>query len=718
MSSFVWGGAGASRRASARSAAATGFHPGSAPPRVFRPECARRRPGRRRPIPRSFRRRRWGCPVRRRWSRPRPGRGPSPVRPRLRAVRQPLVQALPACRGGSLGNGSDRDGRRDGSYGSGSLRGATPAPPAAGRPAVRAVVVRGQSGRCGHDTRILRDLGRCRLVVHRFRLGRRPGQPGAMSGARVPADVGIRTDGPDAGGLLDGAGPEIIRRLPVPRPAFDAPGNRLARTPARPWLPGGRVAAGQSGGAGLAAPRGPSPSAVPRPAAGRPRPAAGPSRHRRRRRTRILRGSASSAGRPAARRRCRCGRRRRLGVVRRLAPGAVARVTAGAGWAAGAWRIGIGAAARLRRAGSAVCWPASRLRSRAQAPSDVRRCGRLRPQAASCGRYRGVPASGCFWVWLRARCAVAPPATARIWQSMPIVLWIACRRFSAWSARPKAPASPEVVNASVRTWSSKWPTWALGSTSAQVLRLILVSVCRISGQARRKTSTSAPGAGGRPGSAQGWAAAGRPGRCRADCAGTRRSGRCRRGWGCRWGRRATRAGTEARRRDLRPGRAGWARRGFVHRPVAGADPRRRQRFPDGLSAGRRGDVAGGCSPGGAEGRWSWQPARRRGCGGHVRCSDCGAAACAGVQAKRQRCGGAGEGGSDVVPGVIQTPLDAVDPGGNAALGLLGAGQQDAGAQQFQVQARRGGPGHLGERGIGDVSGAGELGRPEVVRLVL
>src|SRR6476620_4701285 len=68
---------------------------------------------------------------------------------------------------------------------------------------------------------------------------------------------------------------------------------------------------------------------------------------------------------------------------------------------------------------------------------------------------------------------------------------MAWRRFSEWSALPKAPASPEVLETSVRTWPSNWPTWALGSTSAQVLRLILARVCRTSGQARRRTSTSA-----------------------------------------------------------------------------------------------------------------------------------------------------------------------------------------------------------------------------------
>ncbi len=85
---------------------------------------------------------------------------------------------------------------------------------------------------------------------------------------------------------------------------------------------------------------------------------------------------------------------------------------------------------------------------------------------------------------------LVPPATAVIWQSMPTVLWIACRRFSEWSARPNAPANPVVVKASVRTWPSNAPTWAFGSTSAHVLRLILDRVCRTSGQARRRTSTS------------------------------------------------------------------------------------------------------------------------------------------------------------------------------------------------------------------------------------
>jgi hypothetical protein len=83
-----------------------------------------------------------------------------------------------------------------------------------------------------------------------------------------------------------------------------------------------------------------------------------------------------------------------------------------------------------------------------------------------------------------------PPATATIWQSMPMVLWIAWRRFSEWSARPNAPARPPVVKASVSTCPSNCATWALGSTSAHVLRLILVSVWRTSGHARRRASTS------------------------------------------------------------------------------------------------------------------------------------------------------------------------------------------------------------------------------------
>ncbi|MCY1232636.1 hypothetical protein D9M72_451380 [compost metagenome] len=89
---------------------------------------------------------------------------------------------------------------------------------------------------------------------------------------------------------------------------------------------------------------------------------------------------------------------------------------------------------------------------------------------------------------------------------------MAWRRFSEWSARPKAPASPEVVNARVSTWPSNWPTWALGSTSAHVLRLILLSVCRTSGQARRSTSTSLLAFGaGTLRSATGWPASGRRG---------------------------------------------------------------------------------------------------------------------------------------------------------------------------------------------------------------
>ena len=199
-----------------------------------------------------------------------------------------------------------------------------------------------------------------------------------------------------------------------------------------------------------------------------------------------------------------------------------------------------------------------RLGSRAQAPGDVGRC-RL---AADDAGVSGL--AGAFGFGSELAGLLLPPATARIWQSMPIVLWIACRRFSAWSARPKAPASPEVVNARVRTWSSKWPTWALGSTSAQVLRLILVSVCRISGQARRKTSTSAPGpaaAGSRAGSrGRRPAGLGRLGARRGGRCGGAGAGRARSGAG---GRRGGRRGSRAGRRTVRGGgscgreRAGW-----------------------------------------------------------------------------------------------------------------------------------------------------------------
>lgn len=90
-----------------------------------------------------------------------------------------------------------------------------------------------------------------------------------------------------------------------------------------------------------------------------------------------------------------------------------------------------------------------------------------------------------------------PPTIDVIWQSMPIVLWMAWRRFSAWSARLKALASPSVPNAKVRRWPSNCATCAFAPTKAQLLRLILVSVWRISGQARRMTSTSAPPVAGR-----------------------------------------------------------------------------------------------------------------------------------------------------------------------------------------------------------------------------
>lgn len=103
-----------------------------------------------------------------------------------------------------------------------------------------------------------------------------------------------------------------------------------------------------------------------------------------------------------------------------------------------------------------------------------------------------------------------PPTIDVIWQSMPIVLWMAWRRFSAWSARLKALASPSVPNARVRRWPSNCATCAFAPTKAQLLRLILVSVWRISGQARRMTSTSAPPVAGREACAGAccWAGAG------------------------------------------------------------------------------------------------------------------------------------------------------------------------------------------------------------------
>lgn len=113
-----------------------------------------------------------------------------------------------------------------------------------------------------------------------------------------------------------------------------------------------------------------------------------------------------------------------------------------------------------------------------------------RPHATSAELAGASGLAGAFGFGSALAALLAPPATAVIWQSIPTVLWIACRRFSAWSARPKAPANPVVLNDKVRTWPSKAPTWALGSTSAHVLRLILESVCRTSGQARRRTSTS------------------------------------------------------------------------------------------------------------------------------------------------------------------------------------------------------------------------------------
>ena len=66
----------------------------------------------------------------------------------------------------------------------------------------------------------------------------------------------------------------------------------------------------------------------------------------------------------------------------------------------------------------------------------------------------------------------------------------------------------------------------------------------------------------------------------------------------------------------------------------------------------------------------------------------------------------------------EAPLDPVDPGGEPALAGVGGGQQQPRAQQLQVHPRAGGTDHLAERGVDDVGGAGELGRPEVGALGL
>ena len=56
-------------------------------------------------------------------------------------------------------------------------------------------------------------------------------------------------------------------------------------------------------------------------------------------------------------------------------------------------------------------------------------------------------------------------------------------------------------------------------------------------------------------------------------------------------------------------------------------------------------------------------------------------------------------------GNAEAALEAVHTGRDAACGVVRGGQEDARAQQLQVELRRGGPGHLVECGVGDVSGA-------------
>ncbi len=61
-------------------------------------------------------------------------------------------------------------------------------------------------------------------------------------------------------------------------------------------------------------------------------------------------------------------------------------------------------------------------------------------------------------------------------------------------------------------------------------------------------------------------------------------------------------------------------------------------------------------------------------------------------------------------------LQPFDAGERAAGRVVARGDQRPGDHQFEVQPRRCGAGHFGERGVQDVCGAGQLGGTELVGL--
>ena len=65
----------------------------------------------------------------------------------------------------------------------------------------------------------------------------------------------------------------------------------------------------------------------------------------------------------------------------------------------------------------------------------------------------------------------------------------------------------------------------------------------------------------------------------------------------------------------------------------------------------------------------------------------------------------------------QAALEAVHAGCDAARGVVRGGQENARTQQLEVKLRRSSPGHLVERGVSDVRGAGELCGPELIGLI-
>ena len=124
------------------------------------------------------------------------------------------------------------------------------------------------------------------------------------------------------------------------------------------------------------------------------------------------------------------------------------------------------------------------------------------------------------------------------------------------------------------------------------------------------------------------------------------------------------------------------------------------------AAGAGSGAAGaGCGVAGADSGGAWNDAGRHGGG---RCGDGG---------RRSRCGRSGRRRRGIRDARgrhaadLEAALEAVEPRGVARL-ARGAGQQDAGGDELELEPRRGGAGHLGEPGVDDVGRTGERAGPE------